>query len=132
MVGFRVPGPYCYFAENFKAYIDEGEFVGAVGFNGRDGNGISDDMLQKFMDLSWEVTGFDFLRADFQKVFRKFTGTHDTTFDTKRDASGHGDAYWGALIGFSGIAESTIYKTNVQQEAPVTDAYVEPEYLGYF
>ena len=26
MVGFRVPGPYCYFAENFKAYIDAGEF----------------------------------------------------------------------------------------------------------
>jgi hypothetical protein len=41
------------------------------------------------------------LIQDFRKVFRKWLGPNATTFDTRRDGQGHGDAFWAGILGFS-------------------------------
>ena len=106
----------------------EEKFKGAIKYNRR----ITAASIEEFMEVSFEVTGFDFLRSDFQKVYKKWIGPDKTTFDTPRDGAGHGDSFWAAVIGFSGIAAKQVYSEGREQSKPVQDAYVEPSYMDYF
>lgn len=106
----------------------EGDLRGAIKYDKR----ISPDFLPQFMADCWEAHGFDFLRSDFQKVHRKWLGPNVTTFDTRRDGNGHGDAFWATLIGFSGISRAQAEERHQQATNAHVDDYVEPEYLDYF
>lgn len=55
----------------------------------------------RIVGSAFEESPFPILRADFLKVHRKWTGTNQTTFDTSRDSSGHGDSFWSTVLGFS-------------------------------
>lgn len=41
------------------------------------------------------------LKMDFQKVHKKLTASGATTYDTSRDAEGHGDSFWSSAMGYS-------------------------------
>lgn len=59
--------------------------------------------LLRIVGEGFEESPFPVLRSDFLKVHRKWTSANQTTFDTSRDETGHGDAFWAAVLGYSGI-----------------------------
>lgn len=121
------------FANGRKDWVytarNSGEFKGDVQYNGR----IMGEAVYQFADACFEATGYDFLKKDFQKVHRKWLGPNQTTFDTKRDGAGHGDAFWAAVIGLSGIdasrARSEAYSG--LNDTSDHDTYVEADYMGF-
>lgn len=58
---------------------------------------------ERIVGDGFEVSPFPVLTSDFGKVRRKWLGSNNTTFDTERDDTGHGDAFWAAVIGYSGL-----------------------------
>lgn len=64
---------------------------------------LSGDDYERIVGTGFEVSPFPVLTSDFAKVRRKWLGSNNTTFDTDRDDTGHGDAFWGAVIGYSGL-----------------------------
>lgn len=92
----------------------------------RFGTGLLDsiEQCQDFVDAAFVPFGADaeVLIADFRRVHKKWLSPTETTFDTIRDASGHGDSYWGACFGHYLIASSASrWKpavTDEQEESP--------------
>lgn len=120
------------FDDSRKDYVytqrNESEFVGAIKYDRR----ITDATIHHFMSASWEATGFDFLRGDFQRVYRKWLGPNKTTFDTRREGGSHGDAFWSVVMGYSGLYTTMVSaKRRAAQESNDAE-YIEPEYLSYF
>jgi hypothetical protein len=62
---------------------------------------INPDRAGAFMRDCFEASAFPILMQDFRKVFRKWLGPNATTFDTRRDGQGHGDAFWAVILAFS-------------------------------
>lgn len=108
---------------------NESEFKGAIRYDQR----ITPNIMPLFMDLSWQATGFDFLKADFQRVYRKWIGPNQTTFDTRRVGGSHGDAFWSVVLGFSGLSSAS-QTANVRQQQREIESIeiVAPEYSDYF
>jgi len=63
------------------------------------GQQVEPTRVGAFMRECFEVSSFPVLTQDFRKVYRKWTGATSTTFDTRRDGQGHGDAFWAAILG---------------------------------
>ena len=66
-----------------------------------EGKYIDPDRAGAFMRECFEASAYPVLIQDFRKVFRKWLGPNATTFDTRRDGQGHGDAFWAGILGFS-------------------------------
>lgn len=72
----------------------------AASFIGDDGR-VPDSKLDRFVSECFQESPYPILRSDFQRVYRKWLGPNDTTFDTERDKDGHGDGFWASLLGFA-------------------------------
>lgn len=67
------------------------------------GLGVPAEQWAQILATGFEESPFPILMSDFKKVHQKWTGTHKTTYETGRDDSGHGDAFWSAGIGYSAV-----------------------------
>lgn len=59
----------------------------------------------------------DPLVRDFEKVHKKLTPGGATTFDTKRDAAGHGDLFWSSLLGWDAAPNRRVREAAVSYTA---------------
>ncbi|NIN68515.1 MAG: hypothetical protein GTO63_28175 [Anaerolineae bacterium] len=80
---------------------------------------------QCFIDLSLPV-----LTNDFRRVHKKWSSSTETTFDTVRDRSGHGDTFWAALFGYELAVGKRQQAFQPQPEARPENRS-RPEYLDY-
>lgn len=90
---------------------------------------IDDDMIGSFVLECFDVSSYPVLMQDFGKVFRKWIGPNSTTFDTKRDGQGHGDAFWACALGFPTARKNG--GPAVSAASPVASGRSAPDYTGY-
>lgn len=90
---------------------------------------------QGFVDACFEESPFKILEDDFKKIVSKWSG-EDVIYTTRRDATGHGDAFWGLVLGHSVARVPRANRFNIatskgpnDAEERVTENLVPPNYL---
>lgn len=61
---------------------------------------LAPEQVAEFLAIAFQETQRDVLKDDFRRIHKKWVSPTQSTFDAKRDASGHGDSYFGALFGW--------------------------------
>ena len=92
-----------------------------------DGKFINPDRIGAFIRECFEASAYPVLMQDFRKVYRKWLGPNATTFDTRRDGQGHGDAFWAAILGFS-VARVQRYTARKKTSAEIPAS--QSDYVG--
>jgi hypothetical protein len=73
---------------------------------------------------------FPILVQDFRKIHRKWLGPNRTTFDAARDGTGHADAFWATVLGYS---VARVQRVGQPVRAPKQAEYTPtaPDYMRY-
>lgn len=83
-----------------------------------------------FVEQAFRASAYPYLLMDFQKV-RRVQRKNRMTYDTQRDASGHGDSFWASCMALS-IAEGDPRAANdTPREQDVYSGYEEAEYADF-
>jgi len=71
------------------------------------------------------------LRADFQKIKRKVTTANNEIFAASRDADGHADGFFAALLGYSMLYRPPKPKNKRAKAHKPSNASLAKKYMGY-